>query len=100
MLAAIYQKRVTTLDVAWEFQVPDIPVTYDPLIDGRTSKTNKAKREAEYEIHREGHEFYLVVEYVMKQLIITAYDACWLEEIEDAILDFPTRQQKKYWRTC
>ena len=55
MLAADSRKRVTTLDVAWAFQVPDIPVTYDPLIDGITSETNKAKREADWEVHREGH---------------------------------------------
>ena len=34
MLSADYRKRVTTLDVAWTFQVPEIPVTYDPIIDG------------------------------------------------------------------
>ena len=75
MLAADYQKRVTTLDLAWKFQVPAIPVTYDPLIDGRTSETNKAKREADWEVHQEGHEVYLGVEDAMKHLIITAYDA-------------------------
>ena len=47
MLAAYYRKRVTTIDVAWTFHVPDIPITYDPLIDVRTSETNKAKREAD-----------------------------------------------------
>ena len=51
-----YRKRVTTLDVAWTFQVPDIPVTYDSIIDGRTSETNKAKREADWEVHRKLHE--------------------------------------------
>ena len=81
MLEADYRKRVTTLDVAWKFQVPDIPVTYYPLVDGRTSNTNKAKREADWEVHREGHELYLGVEDAMKHLIITAYDACCIEEI-------------------
>ena len=52
MLAAYYRKRVTMLDVTWTFQVPYIPVTYNPLIDGRTSETNTAKREAEWEVHR------------------------------------------------
>ena len=76
MLAADYRKRVTTLDVAWTFQVPDIPFTYEPLIDGRTSDTNKVKKESNWEVHREGHEVYLGVEDVIKHLIITAYDAC------------------------
>ena len=48
MLSEDYWKRVTTLDVAWTFQVPDIPVTYDPIIDRKTSDTNKAKREADW----------------------------------------------------
>ena len=47
MLSADYRKRVTALDVALTFQVPDIPVTYDPIIDGRTSDTNTSKREAD-----------------------------------------------------
>ena len=34
ILSADYRKRVTTLDLLWTFQVPDIPVTYDPIIDG------------------------------------------------------------------
>ena len=75
MLAADHQKRVTTLDVAWKFQVPDIPVTYYPLVDGRTSNTNKAKREADWEVNREGHEVYLGVKDAMKHPIITAYNA-------------------------
>ena len=79
MLLADYRKRFTTLDVVWAFQVPDIPVTYDPIIDGRTSETNKAKREADWEVHQKGHEVYLGVEDAMKHLIVTAYDACWLE---------------------
>ena len=48
MLGADYRKRVTTLDVVWTFQVLDIPVTYDPIIDGRTIDTNKAKIEADW----------------------------------------------------
>ena len=94
MLSADYQKRVTTLDVAWTFQVPDIPVTYKLIIDGRTSETNKAKREADWEVHQEGHEVYLVVEDAMNHLIITAYDACWLEEIEEDVLDFTHKTAK------
>ena len=50
MLLVYYQKRVTTLDVVWTFQVTGIPVTYDPIIDGRTSETNKVKREADLEV--------------------------------------------------
>ena len=69
MLASDYRKRVTTLDAAWTFQVPDIPVTYEPLIDGRTSETNKAKREAGWEVH--------------------------LEEIEDDVLDFTQKIEKE-----
>ena len=88
MLSADYRKRVTTLDVAWTFQVTDIPVMYDPLIDKRTSNTKKAKREEDWEVHQEGHEVYLGVEDAMKHLTITAYDACWLEEIEEDVLDF------------
>ena len=74
ILAADYRKMVSTLDVAWTFQVPEIPVTYDPLIDGRTSETNKAKRESDWEVHQEGHEVYLRVEDAMKHLIVTAYN--------------------------
>ena len=76
MLSVDYRKRVTTLDLVWTFQVPDIPVTYDPIIDGRTSETNKAKREVDWEVHREGKEVYLRVEDAMKHLIFTAFDAC------------------------
>ena len=47
MLSDDYRKMVTTLDVAWKFQVPDTPVTYDPIINGRTSETNQVKREAD-----------------------------------------------------
>ena len=46
MLSADYRKRVTTLDVAWTFQVPEIPVMYDPIINGQTSETNKVNIEA------------------------------------------------------
>ena len=94
MLAVDYQKRVTTLDVAWTFQLPDIPVTYDPLINGRTSETNKAKIEADWEVHQEGHELYLRVEDAMKHLIITAYDVCWLEEIDYGVLNFTHKTAK------
>ena len=52
MLLEDYRKRVTALNEAWTFQVPDIPVTYDPIITGQTSETNKAKREADWEVHR------------------------------------------------
>ena len=76
MLSVDYRKRVTTLDVAWKFQVPDIPVTYDPIIDGRTSETNKAKREVDWEVHREGHKVYLRVEDAMKHPILAEYGAC------------------------
>ena len=48
MLSAHYQKRVTTLDVACTFQVPEIPIMYDPIIDGRTSETKKVKRKADW----------------------------------------------------
>ena len=44
MLSEDFRKRDTTLDVAWTFQVPVTPVTYDTIIGGRTSETNKAKR--------------------------------------------------------
>ena len=37
-------EKVTTLDFAWTFQIPDIPVTYAPSINGRMSETNKAKK--------------------------------------------------------
>ena len=81
MLAEDDKTRVTTLDVTWTFQVPDIAVTYDPIIDGRTSETNKAKKEADWEVHREGREVCLGLEDAMKHFILTAYHACWLEEI-------------------
>ena len=68
---------------------------YDPLIDRRTSKTNKAKREADWEVHREEHEVYLGFEDAMKHLIITAYDACWLEEIKDDVLNFTHKTVKE-----
>ena len=75
MIPKYYRKRVTALDVAWKFRVPVIPVMYDPIIDGRTSETNKAKREADWEFHQEGHEVYLRVEDAMKHLILKAYYA-------------------------
>ena len=31
----------------------------------------------------------------MKHLILTAYDACWLEEIEDDVLDFTHKTSKE-----
>ena len=89
------KKGNQNLDVLWAFQVPDIPVTYDPIIDGRTSETNKAKREAYWEVPREVHEVYLRVEDSMKQLVITAYNAYWLEEIEDDVLDFTHKTGKE-----
>ena len=94
LLAADYRKRVTTLDAAWTFKVPDIPVTYDPIIDGRMSETNKAKKEADWEVHLEVHEVYLGVEGDMNHLILIAYDVCWLEEIEDGVLDFTHKTEK------
>ena len=51
MLSKDYRKRVTMLDVVWTFQVPDISFMYDPIIDECTSETNKAKREADWEVH-------------------------------------------------
>ena len=54
------------------FKVPDIPVVYDPIIYGRRSETKKAKKEPDWEFHREGHEVYLGVEDAMKHLILTA----------------------------
>ena len=59
MLSADYIKRVTTLDSAWTFQVTDIPVTYDPIINGHTHETHKAKREVDWEVYLEKHKFYL-----------------------------------------
>ena len=44
--------------------------------------------EADWDTRREEHEVYLGVEDAMKQLIINAYDLCWLKEIEDNFLDF------------
>ena len=58
MMSEDYRKRVTKIDAAWTFQVPDIPVTYDPIINGPTSETKKAKREADWEVHQEVHEVY------------------------------------------
>ena len=95
LLAADYRKRVTTLDAAWTFQVLDIPVTYDPIINVVTSGTNKAKKEADWEVHRKGHEVYLAVENAIKHLILTAYDMCWLEEIEYGVLDFTHKTAKE-----
>ena len=61
MLSEDYRKRVTKTDAAWTFRVPDIPVTYDLIINGHTSETKKAKREADWEVHQEGHEVNLRV---------------------------------------
>ena len=95
MLSAYNRKRVTTLDLACTFQVPDIPVTYDLIIDGQTSETNKAKRDVDWEVHREGHEVYLRVEDAIKHLIITAYNACWLDEIKDDVLNLTRKTAKE-----
>ena len=68
---------------------------YDAIIDGHTSETNRAKKEADCEVHHEGHEVYLGVDDAMKYLIITAYYGCWLEEIKDDVLDFTQKTAKE-----
>ena len=44
--------------------------------------------EAEWDTHQEEHEVYFGVEDATKKLTSNAYDLCWLEEIEDNVLDF------------
>ena len=44
--------------------------------------------EAAWRTKRKDHEIYLGVKYSMKNLILKAYETCWLKEIEDNILEF------------
>ena len=78
MLPEDYRDRVTGLEVAWTFVVPDLPETYNSAIISQTAVTI-AKMEATWDTRQEEHEVYLGVEYLMKQLIINAYDSCWIK---------------------
>ena len=44
--------------------------------------------EAAWTTKRKDHKIYLGVEDGMKNLIVKAYESCWLKEIEDDILEF------------
>ena len=44
--------------------------------------------ESAWTTKRKYHEIYLGVKDAMKNLILKAYETCWLEEIEDDILEF------------
>ena len=78
MLPGEYIYRVTGLDAAWTFIVPDLPETYNPSIISQNAVTI-AKMEAAWDTRQEEHEVYLGVEDVTKQLIINAYYSCFLE---------------------
>ena len=47
------------------------------------------------QVIQEGHEVYLGVENAMKHLIFTAYDACWIEKVEDDVLNFTHKTEKE-----
>ena len=79
----------------WSFKTPEQPEAYDPLIDGKTELVKFAKLKAASEKRRQDHQIYLGVEDVIKQLIIKAYVPCWLEEIEDNILEFTVKSAKE-----
>ena len=82
------------LEDTWTFKPPEQPEAYDPAIDGKTASVKSAKMEAAWETRRQDHKIYLSVKDEMKQLIVKAYTPCWLEEIEDDILEFTVKSAK------
>ena len=64
------------------------PEPYDPAIDRVTPDKDIPKIEAAWTTKRKDHEIYHGAEDAKKNLIVEAYETCWLEEIEDDILEF------------
>ena len=93
MLPADYIEKVNkittgTLRDDWTFTAPLQPDPYDPAITRSTPNTDIPKMEVAWTSIKKDHEIFLGVEDAMKLLIAKAYDRCWLEEIEDDILEF------------
>ena len=100
MLTADYKERVDkieSLELAdtWSFKPPEQPEVYDLSIDGKTASVKVTKLEAAWETRRQDHKIYLGVKDEMKQLIVKAYAPCWLEEIEDDIIEFTVKSAKE-----
>ena len=85
-------KKIDPLEIAdtWTFKPPIQPEPYDPTIDGVTPDKDIPKMEAACTTKRKDHEIYLGVKDAMKNLIVKAYESCWLEEIKDDILESPS----------
>ena len=93
MLTADYIEKVKKtdpleIDDTWIFKAPIQPEPYNPAIDRVTPDKDIPKMETAWTTKRKYHEIYLGVEDAMKNLIVKAYETCWLEEIEDDILEF------------
>lgn len=93
MLSADYIEKVNkvssgTIPDTWTFTPPMQPDPYDPDITRNTAEKDIPKMEAAWTSKKKDHEIFLGVEDAMKILIAKAYDRCWLEEIEDDILEF------------
>ena len=100
MLTAEYKGRVNKIEPleladTWTFKPLEQPKAYDPDIDGKTALVKVAKMEAAWETRRQYHEIYLGFKDAMKQLIVKSYAPCWLEEIEDDILEFTVNSAKE-----
>ena len=99
MLTANYKEtanKIEPLKLAdtWSFKQPEQTKVYDPSIDGKTASVKVTKLETAWETRRQDHEIYLGIKDAMKQLIVKAYAPCWLEEIEDNILEFTVKSAK------
>ena len=83
-------KNIDPLEISdtCTFKPPIQPEPYDPSIDRVTPDKDIPKMEAAWTTQRKDHEIYLGVEDAMKNLIVKAYESCWLEEIENNILEF------------
>ena len=100
MLVVDHKERVNKIEPLklvdiFSFKPPEQPEAYDPSINGKIASVKVAKLEAAWETRRQDHEIYLGVEDAMKQLIVKAYPPCWIEEIEDEILEFTVKSVKE-----
>ena len=99
MLTTDYIERVNKIEPleladTWSFKLLEQPKAYDPSIDGKTASFKVAKLEATWETRCQDQEIYLSAKDAMKQLIVKAYTPCWIEEIENDILEFTVKSAK------
>ena len=52
--------------------------------------------EAKWETRHQDHEIYLGVQDSIKMLIVNAYEPCWLEEIEDDVVELTQKTAFKF----